>query len=296
MTSLMPDLTAADAVRVAAAQSDRPPRVGDVWVTSWDGVDLGLVVLAAVREGYSLVWPVADSKQPASFPCFHLPLAGWGFDLIVWPEAEAGMSNAVLSRRLGPALSDRQTRAIHAGIRDQDDDSLPENLRYAEVRDDPATDDALADVCAFAGGLCEIEWTDPRLGVSPFDTGTLVQLGVTPQAIADIASADIPPAMIGAMFSGQRIAPQDLTESLAAGLGVAPEALLARISGPQVSAINDPSRKADVVTLADWRHINEAESRVLVWETSQRAARSSGGSEDANVDQALADLLRDSEH
>lgn len=166
---MMPHLDGPDAAQVDASRADRLPRVGDVWVASWDGVDLGIVLLAAVRNGYSLVWPVTDDGIAASFPCFYLPTTGWLSSLIVWPEAEAGISHSALSRRLDLTLSDRQTRAVHVGVVDQDDGLLPGDIQYAEVRDeDPEGADALADVCTFAGQLCDLDWTEVGLGAMPF--------------------------------------------------------------------------------------------------------------------------------
>ena len=44
------------------------PVVGELWLTSWDGGALALVVVSAVREGYVLGWPVTVSTRYDTFP------------------------------------------------------------------------------------------------------------------------------------------------------------------------------------------------------------------------------------
>ena len=68
-------------MRLPQEWSLTPPKVGDVWVVSSSGVDEGIVLISAVRDGYVLAWPVTSCNENAGYPCkCRLPyrLAGSG--------------------------------------------------------------------------------------------------------------------------------------------------------------------------------------------------------------------------
>lgn len=266
------------------------PNVGDLWMLAWDHTDLGLALISAVREGYVLFWPVTDNSFAASAPCFYVKSDATSTALVTWPEAEAGISNALLSRRIEvTTLHDTSIRAVHDALRGAG--SLPEDVTVVDDRDDYDADIALNTVCLFASSVSDIEWTSPAAGRSPLSTDALQQHGVTPREIASITP--MVPATARALFDGKRIAPASLVESLAQRHRISVEQLLGPIQGAAVDVINQPALKAEVVELATRRSTSEAMARSAVWEASQRAARTVGQdvSIDAHVRQALRDLL-----
>jgi hypothetical protein len=288
---LLPQFTSGDAANVKASQTDvAAPNVGDLWMLAWDGADLGLVVVSAMRQGYVLVWPVTDTRLAASSPSFYLDVDGITVKLIAWPEAEAGISTAVLSHRIRPSvLSGSDIRSIYEAVRGLG--TPPAGVQFVGYRDDDDADDALNTVCLFASAASDIEWTAPAMGISPLSADALKRSGVTMRDIASMSS--LAPAVVRNIFEGKRVAPSHLVASIAKEHHIRAEELLGPIQGAEVRAINTPVRKAQVVQLAARRGSGEAAARALVWEHSQRAARSTGqeAAVDARVDQALGDLL-----
>jgi hypothetical protein len=289
----MPTASATDADRWQQGVTGSP-QVGDLWVVSWDDVDLGLVLIAAIRPSHVLVWPVTATEPEPSAPCFR-PKADWlHTELYAWPEAEAGVSKALLSRRLGPCLDDRAMRQIHGAV--FDGEALTE-IELAPERDDPVAEDALASVCQFVGELSDIEWTAPAVGRSPIDTIWAEEHEVTPRLLFEAWGGPEPVAR--ELASGRRMVPERLLNWLVQQFEVTETEPLGWISGPHVDALDDPERKAKVLSLARQRDTGEAEVRALAWEYAQRAARQGGGPRakqaEAQVDQALDDLLSGSD-
>ena len=142
-------------MRLPQEWSLTPPKVGDVWVVSSSGVDEGIVLISAVRDGYVLAWPVTSCNENAGYPALELSLANVG-SLIAWPEAEFGLSSAGLDRSLGsaisPELANKVMRSLRTGTR-------VEGVKYLPVRIGAAADDALDAVCTEAWRLGELaEW------------------------------------------------------------------------------------------------------------------------------------------
>ncbi|MFV8316261.1 hypothetical protein [Mycobacterium sp. 23] len=291
--SLLPQLTEKDVAVIEAAKADTSmPSVGDLWMVAWDGEELGLALIAAVRQGYVLIWPVTDVHLAASAPCFRLQVDGLAADFNVWPEAEAGVSNALLSHRIRPmTISDKVIRGLHTAIRGEGD--IPSGVELVGARDDATSEDALATVCDFVVALSDIEWTEPRIGRSPFSPDALVEQGITMREIATQTS--VAPASARALFDGKRVVPADLVLAIARRHDVAPGSLIGPLAGIEVAAIDHPRHKAQIVELAARRHVDEATSRAEVWEAAQRAARISSRdvSVEARVDQAVQDLLNE---
>lgn len=272
---------------------DGAPRVGDVWVVAWDNQDLGLVLVAAVREGYVLQWPITSGLDlVASAPAFFLDVADASIELVVWPEAESGMSSAVLSECIASAvITDEAVRDIRDAVWSQE--SLPDSVRYAEVRDDSEADEALAIVCKFAGSLCDIEWTAPMPGRSPLDPVKLSELGIGARQVR-VHTPALAPASVTALVAGRKVAPLDAVRALADSVSIRGSELLGPIAGPEVGVIDDPSRKSRIVSIARKRGLDEAFARAQVWDLTQRAARAvSDAGISARVDQAIDDLLRE---
>ena len=269
------------------------PQVGDLWVVSWDGTDLGLVLIAAVRPDHVLIWPVTDPSITPSAPCFRIAADWLTAELFAWPEAEAGMSKAVLDRRLGPVLSDRTMLAIRIGMADGE---LPGSVSFAEQRDDELADITLDDVCRAANALCDIEWTTPAPGASPVDVTWAKDHNLT-LVLGEFVKG--PPAVIRDIMAGMRVLPADVIDAVIARFDVSWTEFLAPIAGDEAVALNAPVRKHVILDISSRLNVSEAEARRAVWQKSLRAARQQSGTTAeraaSRVDQALDDLLAESE-
>lgn len=294
MRSLMP-IAAQDLRRsFSRAERSEAPRVGDIWVVAWDNHELGLVLVAAVRDGYVLQWPItADADLVVSSPAFFLDVPDASIELVVWPEAESGMSSAVLSECIvSTVITDEVVRDVRDAVWSQE--PLPGSVRYSEARDDAAADEALANVCDFAGLLCDIDWTEPMPGRSPLDPDKLSELGIGAREVLAHAPS-LAPASVSALVTGRRVAPSDTVGALADSVNVGPHQLLRPIAGPAVNVIDAPSRKARIVSIASRRGVDESSVRAHVWELTQRAARAASDTGmTALVEQAIEDLLQES--
>ena len=269
------------------------PRVGDIWMVAWDRQDLGLVLVAAVRDGYVLQWPITNNVDLiASSPSFFLDVPDASMDLVAWPEAEGGMSSAVLSECIATAvLSDETVRDVRDAVWSQE--SLPASVRYSDRRDDAAADEALAVVCEFAGFLCDIEWTAPLPGRSPLDPVKLSQLGIGAREVRAHTST-LAPASVAALVAGRKVAPLDTVTALADSVNAGAHELLSPIVGAAVGVIDEPARKAQIASIARKLGVDESLARARVWEVTQRAARAASDTGiSARVDQAIDDLLRE---
>lgn len=266
------------------------PAVGDLWIVSWDGTDLGLVLIVAVRDSHVVIWPVTDESVTPSAPCFRVT-ADWLNDgLVGWPEAEAGLSYAALGRNLGNVLDSKTTLGIYVAIRD--DSALPNVDTYPEVDSDGA-DDALAYVCGFASALSDLDFPDPDTYTGSLNPSFAEAHGLDARAVAALVGGL--PAIARQIVEGGRLLPSTTAEALARQYDVPVTEVVSPIEGEEVVALRSPDRKAKIVSLAERRQVRENDVRLDAWQESRLAARQQGGTDArtaaaARVDRAL-DLL-----
>ena len=243
------------------------PRVGDVWVVSSNGVDEGVVLISAVRDGYVLAWPVTSCAENASFPSFELSLANVA-PLVAWPEAEFGLANAGLNRGLGNAISPELASKVMRSLRTG---AHIEGIKHRPVRVDPAADDALDAVCAEAWRLGELaeRQGDERI---VFDPAVLTAADITPETLEQ--SLSLAPARASRLHQGQAVPSEADVEGVLALLpqGTAVEDVMRPISGPEAKVVSLPAYKRHIQELARQRGMAESQARALVWETATSIA------------------------
>ena len=175
------------------------PRIGDLWEIAWDGKPLAIVLIAGLRDTYVMAWPITAPTGRETFPCFTLITEPLG-NLVVWPDAEFGLTRAALRRCIIPdALPDKDIRMTLGALEGI-------NEPPHEFCDGPESDDADADllaVCSQAWTLGDIDWptlsnagvirseTWDAAGLTPRDIGRL--LGSTPARAADLYAGEVAP-------------------------------------------------------------------------------------------------------
>lgn len=103
---------------------DRTLRRGDLWTLAWDGQVEGHVLVAAVKDGFILGWPVTLPGEPSFSPGMLFKDAH-GTTLTVWPTRETGLGLHLLGYPLGQLLDVRTIRSIAAAL---DDGEVPEGV------------------------------------------------------------------------------------------------------------------------------------------------------------------------
>jgi hypothetical protein len=101
---------------------DYEVRAGDMWTLAWDGELLGHVLVASVKDGFFLGWPVGLPSEPSFAPGI-LVESSLGVTVTVWPTMETGLGLHLLERPLGHLLPPREIRRIAACL---DEDEEPD--------------------------------------------------------------------------------------------------------------------------------------------------------------------------
>lgn len=271
---------------------DQTVMVGDLWVVGYDGDDLGLVLIAAVRGSHVVVWPVTDETVTPGEPCVALAADWLTIALVAWPEAEAGVSFASLDRKLGHVLQPRIMLAVYQWVRG---DEQPDNVTTYETREDGAFLDALDKVCQFAGDLSDLDWPSPDEHVGVLNPDLPVEATVLREAVK-AATGTTTPAVVMNVVEGRRLLTETEAVSLAERLNTPLADVLIPPSGGVVLELRHPSRKRRIRSIAAQRNVTENDIRTSAWSKTQAAARQTGARSDdadaARVDQALAELAQ----
>lgn len=227
------------------------------------------------------------SQFPPSKPCFAIELQ-FG-RLAAWPEAESGMSNAVLSSFVGAIADDRPMATLWADLRDR---NALVGFDFYDERGDEEALEALDAVCRFGAEVGDIDWTAAYVGRSPLSREWLRAHAVSPLDLARVVAA--PPGTIRDVFEGRQHVDEAIVVELAARFDSTPLEAVEPIRGRHVREIDRPHRKGDVVAIATRRDVDEATARVMIWEQALAAARADEtdpGIQAAKVDDAIRALL-----
>lgn len=269
--------------------------VGDLWVTAWDGKDLGLVLIVAVRDSHVVIWPVTDETSTPSAPCFRVTADWLAYDLVGWPEAEAGLSYATLSRRLGTVADSRTLLSIWNSLRT---DEPADGVETYPEDESEAADNALARVCNWATVLGRLDFPDPDdlAGVLRPDFADAHH--ISPRDLVGVV--DGVPAVLRQIVDGTRLLPDRAIVTLSERFNVDPQQVVQPVGGLEVDALRAPQRKETVVSLAARRGQRENDVRLNAWQQSQLAARQQHNTNEraaaaARVDNALAALGDDTD-
>lgn len=269
------------------------PETGELWAVSAEGEDRGAVLIAAVRHGYVLAWPVTMPNPAASAPAFLVDAPHIG-TLVVWPEAEFGLAESALDRRLSRALDSRAVRAVRAALTDPD---IVPGVAFCPAADSDEALEALGEVCSQAWALGEWGWPAPGVGQGVLDSRVLGDAGIGPRDLA--RALRLAPGAAAALATGRALPTDDqiaeILPLLPAETG--PEDLLAPVAGDEADVLSRPSYKREIAAAMAKTGKSEGPTRSVIWEAAtSRAARQSAYADPleaakARVDEALADLL-----
>lgn len=265
-------------------------RVGELWLTSWDGRPVALIVVAAVRDGYALGWPVTAATGHDTYPCVPLPDDGAGQNLTAWPDAEFGLSLALLDSRVSAPFDAKTVRLIVGAVRGDTDMPVP-----AEPdRPSPEADADLDAVAGQAWAVGDVDWPLATPGHGVLNTDVLAQAGVDARGLAE--SLRVPAVRASQLAAGHAVPTSD--ELARIGDSVADvDDLLVAPSGDEVDAIMHPRFKARIVAVANAEGVTEADARTRLYVIAEpMAARHTPGTTaseaaTARVDAALDQML-----
>lgn len=255
------------------------PETGQLWSLTWDGKDLGLVLLVGVFESYFTAWPVTDESVTPSAPCFTAEANQAEEPLVFWPEAETGMSNALLSECFGEVLTERQVRHIRAALRGGE--PLDGVMVYPEEEGTEGLA-RLSDVCETAAGWGDLDRADPQR-VAVLNDVVATEMGLDAAAIWKIIGET--PGIAREVAAGRRRLEPEWAVRIASAVETKVDLIWTTPRGPEVVLLRSPEVKADIVSKAVELAVSEDEVRDRAWQLALLAARQSG-------DAAKADLER----
>ncbi|MFH5822289.1 hypothetical protein [Georgenia sp. AZ-5] len=249
--------------------------VGDLWLLSWNGEGLGLVVISARLADFVLTWPATLPRDNGHAPAVRVDESPLGVPVDVWPTRETGISKALLHRRLGHLLPPRLMGSIGDALDEGNEPPVPFAPPAADIEGQRIRDEAMID---YWEEICLIQWpalvpATPRL--SP-DLAREAQL--TPSQVAELFGIEAADAV--ALIRGEVDLTPDQAQEIAQYFDRPVGELAVMPQDPAAVALLNPVWKEDIVQLAQRRDVDEATARNLVVDEFALAARSSNAVED----------------
>lgn len=259
-------------------------RVGELWVLSWDAETVGLSVIAAVRDGYVVVWPVTLPGETSFAPGLVLEQSPLEVSVTMWPTRETGIGNHLLDRSLGKLIDPERIHAIADALEEGNDPGFPFATSSAWDRENAAADRAFVErwteLCFNTGGVEH----DMLL-----DAARVQSAGASSRMTAQLL--DLGPQQLRPIWDGVVPIRESQLSILAESLDVAPETLLrpdplasvvSRLASPKFKpAVNE------TISATGW---TEAAVRNAVRHEFTLAARDDANSHEV-VDRKLADAI-----
>jgi hypothetical protein len=268
------------------------PAPGQVWTVTVNGENKGAVLIASVRGIVVTAWPVTPLRAAVA-PAFIVRLESFNSEaLVVWPEAEFGLTRAALGCSLGAPLTAEQVegvaRAAAAGI------DLPSGVEMCSIVETEEALDALDQACLYAWDLGAWVWPSAEQGAGVLDEEILSASGVDAERLGRDLSLRCGTAR--RMFEGNLVPTLDQLRILV-DQGVDVDSVLRPPSGSEAEALTDPRHKAKVTKLAAVRNVDESTVRSMIWgQVVGKAARQTVGRDPIReahekIDAALQKLL-----
>lgn len=240
---------------------------GDLWAMSWNGDFLGLVLIAAVKDGFVLGWPVTLPDDPAFAPALVADPTPLGFPLFIWPTREVGLGMHLLDRPLGRLLAPHRIQPIAWAMDDGDDPGIPLAPGSSQEPQHQARDQWMVERWA---ELCFHAWPRP-------DHHFLSQERVQSAGGSSAMAAQVlgmGPVGLRPIWTGVRPIADEQVSALAASLHTSPEALLgADPLEPLTARLMTPRYKASLVAAALQAGMSEELARDAAREEYALAAR-----------------------
>ncbi len=254
LAGLPPVLSSRDGSESLKA-ADLEVMAGDLWVMSWDCSYLGLVCVAAVKQGYILGWPVTLPEEPAFAPALvvnHTPLR---MPLFLWPTRETGLGMHLLHWPLGRLINPQSIQRIAWALEDGEDPGMPFAPGAAADAANTEADEAMVERWA---SLCFHTWPETR--TLYLSETKIKNAGGIASRIADclgLSSVDL-----RSLWTGVQPASEEQLAKVAHVLGVEASTLLADDPmGEAVERLAAPLFKEPLLSLASHVGITEGAAR-----------------------------------
>lgn len=254
LAGLPPVLSSRDGSESLKA-ADLEVMAGDLWVMSWDCSYLGLVCVAAVKQGYILGWPVTLPEEPAFAPALvvnHTPLR---MPLFLWLTRETGLGMHLLHWPLGRLINPQSIQRIAWALEDGEDPGMPFAPGAAADAANTEADEAMVERWA---SLCFHTWPETR--TLYLSETKIKNAGGIASRIADclgLSSVDL-----RSLWTGVQPASEEQLAKVAHVLGVEASTLLADDPmGEAVERLAAPLFKEPLLSLASHVGITEGAAR-----------------------------------
>lgn len=245
------------------------PQAGDIWMLSWNGTDLGLILLGYVQETYVSALPVTldASKACASACVVPADASPLGTELVVWAPAPNSIGMHLLSRRIGALCTDREVqRMVHAANGEDIDPLFPLAVKELDV-------ELLADVefifNSFAS-FADHQWIASDAGNAFFDTQTLTSIEWDARRLAE--TLHVPTSIAAPLFHGEKIPLPEQVMAVAALTGLDEQDLLMPLHVREAVVLSQPELKTAILDLARQRKLDEGGARNLALQDSYALA------------------------
>ncbi len=254
LTGLPPVLSSRDGSE-SPNPADLEVMAGDLWAMSWDRSYLGLVCVAAVKQGYILGWPVTLPDEPVFAPALvvnHTPLRT---PLFLWPTRETGLGMHLLHWPLGRLINPQSIQRIAWAMEDGEDPGIPFAPGSAADAANTEADEAMVERWA---SLCFHTW--PEAGARYLSETKIKNAGGTASRMADclgLSAVDLRP-----LWTGVQPASEEQLAEVARVLGVEASTLLDDDPmGEAVERLAAPLFKEPLLGLASHVGITEGVAR-----------------------------------
>ncbi len=235
---------------------DPEVRPGDLWILSWDNKFLGLALIAAVKQGYVLAWPVTLAGEPRYAPALVVEDSPLGASLAVWPSREVGLGNHLLHRSLGPMIGADRIQPIAWAMEDGADPGLPFAEGAANDEANRAHDEQFL---ARWSDICFHTW--PTKAMQVLSSEKIRRLGGSASAIAKTLGLESP-AVARPLWTGVLAITEAQAETAARSLGVdVPDVLGEDPFADVVARMTHPKFKAAVEQVAQTNQMTEGQVR-----------------------------------
>jgi hypothetical protein len=257
---------------------------GDLWVLSWDRVDIGLALVAAAKNDYVLAWPVTLPGEPSFAPGLVLDESPLNVPVTLWPTRETGIGNHLLDRKFGQLMTAERIRPIAFALDDGEDPGLPFATGSARDENYTGADRALIDhwtsLCFHTAGIDH----DMRL-----DSARVRAAGGSSRIVGELLG--LPPQRLRPIWEGVDSISEEQVSALAQTLGVNYQTLL-RVDplAAVVTHLSSPKFKRAVVYRAGALNWTEEAVRNATRHEFALAARDDDDS-NAVVDRKLFDAI-----
>lgn len=244
------------------------PAVGDLWLLSWDGEALGLVVVSGVAPSFVLAWPATLTTEPSYPPAVEVKQSPIG-SINVWPSRETGIGTHLLHRNLGQTLSERTMSLLDVAFEEGSEPPLPFVSPNVQEADFAALSDEMVEHWE---AINTHLWPAPILGATPLDSEFLQQQGISLTFVREVLGVSTPEAV--ALLKGEQPPSALDISKLAEALEMPPEELLLLRPDDVSQELLTPRIKDDVLRIADLYDSDESGARMLLREEFVLAARS----------------------